>query len=319
MKILVGLILSITFMLANESMNSLYDNVILKDSRQTLADIKQLTKDVQDDNFGKIEQDFVALVKSWKSVEAFYILGDLDDDYLDTPRYLDMYHQGNEDIKTQLDLILKSDEDIKVALYKNSHKTINALEYLLYTKDLHNKRVKDTVLIITKKMQQNFQDIHDGYIKVKSDFMKDEKKENFVIVNSLGENSYKIKEWRVGNPAGLSKKYRGKPDNRRGEYFQSKNSITAIKAIIDTHLRILDKQEYKNYGTLAKSYGVQDSIDGAISNLKDARKYASQIQNDDFSDAKKLYDSLAKVHYIYNITLIDRLRVTSKILDADGD
>ncbi len=319
MKILLGLLLSMTFIFANESLNSLYENVILKDSKQTIIDIKKLTNSIKSDNIETAKKDFVALIKSWKSVEAFYILGDLDDDFLDTPRYLDMYHQGNEDIKAQLDLIIKSDEDLKIALYKNSHKTINALEYILYKKDLKNKRVKDIALIITKKMQENFQDILDGYIKVKKSFVEDEPKANYVTVNSLIENSYKLNEWRIGNSAGLSKKYLGKADNRRAEYYISKNSITAIEAIIDTHLRILDTQKYKNYGTLARSYGANKAIDDAIAHLKDAKRYASQIKNDNFAEATNLYNSLKKLFYIYNITLIEKLQVTSKILDADGD
>jgi len=319
MKILLGLLLSITFVFANESLNSLYENIILKDSKQTLVDIKKLTADIKNDNFDKVKKDFVALVKSWKSVEAFYILGDLDDNYLDTPRYLDMYHQGNEDIKAQLDLILKSDEDLKVALYKNSHKTINALEYILFTKDLKMKRTKEIALIITKKIQQNLQEIQDGYLKVKSILIEDEKLANYVIVNSLIENSYKLKEWRIGDTAGLSKKYLGKPDNRRAEYYLSQNSIIAIKAIIDAHLRILDKQEYENYGSLARTYGASDAIDEAVKHLKDAKFYALKIKNDDFNKSKDMYESLKKLYFIYYITLIDKLQVTSKILDADGD
>lgn len=319
MKILFGLILSLTFVFANESLNSLYDNVILKDSKQTLVDIKKLTDSIKNDNINEAKKGFSKLVKSWKSVEAFYILGDLDEDYLDTPRYLDMYHQGNEDIKAQLDLILKSDEALKLALFKNSHKTINALEYILFTKDLKIKRTKNVALKITKKMQQYFQEIFDGYVKNKEKFIKDEKLANYVIVNSLIENSYKLKEWRIGDTAGLSKKYLNKANNKRAEFFISKNSIPAIVAIIDTHLKVLDKQNFKNYGSLAKSYGASTSIDEAISHLKDAKNYALKKQNDDLSNSSNLYASLKKLYYIYYINLIEKLQVTSKILDADGD
>ena len=57
------------------------------------------------------QDNFKNLVKSWKSVQGFYILGDLDDNYIDTPRYIDIFHEGNEDIKKQLDLILSTSEE----------------------------------------------------------------------------------------------------------------------------------------------------------------------------------------------------------------
>ena len=33
-----------------------------------------------------------------------------------------------------------------------------------------------------------------------------------------------LKEWRVGDIAGFTKKYEDNPDNKRAEYFLSKNS-----------------------------------------------------------------------------------------------
>ena len=135
-KLVISCILFATALFANESLNSIYENVILKNSKNAIESIQIIKKDIEQNQNSKVKKDFSDFVKSWKSVEASYILGDLDDSYLDTPRYIDTFHQGNEDIKKQLDLIIQEKEDLSISLYKNSHKTINALEYILFTKDL---------------------------------------------------------------------------------------------------------------------------------------------------------------------------------------
>lgn len=312
MKIILVLGVFVGSLFANGYLESIYENIALKSTKDAIKSVKVLQKNVKKENFTNV-------VKSWKRVEAFYILADLNDDYIDIPRYIDIFHHGNEDIKIQLDKIVADKEDLSISLYKNSHKGINALEYILFTKDLNNKRVKDIIQIITSNMIINLEDIYNGYVESKDEFLKDMRKANAIMLNSLIENSYKLKEWRIGDAAGLSRKYKGKPDNRRAEYFISKNSKVAIESIIDTHLDVLDEREFKNYGSLIKSYGVTDEINDAIKYLKDSKNNLSLVQNDDFSKAKPLFKSAKKLHITYYITLIGKLKVTAKVLDADGD
>jgi len=330
-KILLGMVFVLSTIFANttnttkkqnESLNSIYENIILKNSKKSIVDIKRLQNHILANETNKAKEEFVNLVKSWKSVQAFYILGDLDDNYLDTPRYIDIFHEGNEDIKKQLDLILTTDEDLKIAHFKNSQKTINALEYMLFTKDLKTKRVKDIVLRITNKLTLNLQDIYDGYVDNKAKFLKDEIASNAIMLNSLIENSYKIKEWRVGDPSGLSRKFRGKKDNRNAEYYISKNSIVAVRSILNTHLMVLGSQRYKNFGDMIKSYKVKKELNNAVKYINISLENTKLIINDDFENTKNtkpLYKSLKKLHMTYYISLIGKLKITAKILDADGD
>jgi hypothetical protein len=318
-KLMIGMLFFTTIVFANESLNSIYENVILKNSQNAIEAIQIIKEDIQTNKNDKVKKDFSKLVISWKSVDAFYILGDLDDTYLDTPRYIDIFHQGNEDITKQLDLIISKKEDLSIGLYKNSHKTINALEYIIFTKDLGNSRVKNIALIIVDKIEENLQEIYDGYVEVKDKFAKNELAANAMMLNSLIENSYKLKEWRVGDPAGLSRKFEGQVSNDKGEYYISKNSIVAIKAILETHLMILEDQQFKNFGTMIKSYKVNEELNDAIKYLKEALVHTEDIQNDDFGNAKLLYEDLKKLHSTYYISLIGKLKVTAKILDADGD
>ncbi len=319
MRIVLVLGLFFNLLLANEHLQSIYENIVLKNSSSAVQSAEKLQDDLKNDRFENLGADFKELVRSWKSVQSFYILGDFDEGYLDTPRYIDTFHHGNEDIKVQLDRILKGSEDLSITLYKNSHKTINALEYILFTKDMKKQRVKDVALIIIKTIKQNLQDIYEGYKAVQNDFVNDEQKANAAMLNSLIENSYKLKEWRIGDPSGLSRKYKGEPDNERGEYFLSKNSALAIKAVLDTHLDILDNKDYKNFGSLVRSYDINDELNEAVGYLKESLSNLEYIKNDDFANAKSLYRAVRKLHGTYYITLIGKLKVTAKVLDADGD
>ncbi|MDQ7060790.1 MAG: hypothetical protein Q9M43_06500 [Sulfurimonas sp.] len=148
--ILLMLVLLST-LFANESLESIYEHILIKNTQKAILASTQMQSDIKSDKLEMLANDFAKLVQTFKTIESFYILGDLDDNYLDTPRYMDTFHQGNEDIKVQLDLILNSDEDLSVSLYKNSHKTINALEYILFKKDLKKQRVKKNSINYYKK------------------------------------------------------------------------------------------------------------------------------------------------------------------------
>jgi len=318
-KVIFSFLFLVNILSANENLNSIYKNIILHDSQNASAVAKQLKTDLNKDEFVLAKKAFSNLVHAVKSVEAFYILGDLNDEYIDIPRYIDTFHQMKEDIRPQLDLIIQDKEDLSVALYKNSHKTINALEYILFTKDLKNPRVKAMAIMMISTIERNLNEIHDGYVEEEKAFVSDEQKANAMMLNALIESSYKLKEWRVGDPAGLSRKFRGKPDNRRAEYYLSKNSVVAIQAILNTHLKVLDRQDFKNFGSMIRSYHVENELNDTVIDLKNALAESGKIKNDDFSNAEALYESLTKLHTSYFISLIGKLKITSKIIDSDGD
>ena len=319
MKYILGMLMLLNTLFANENLHSIYENIILKNVTNAQKVAKTLASSIKEEEVLTSQNDFREFVQAWKSVEAFYILGDLDDNYLDSPRYIDTFHEGNEDIKEQLDLIINTQESLTIALYKNSHKTINALEYVLFAKDIKKARVNAIALIIIDTIQNNLEEIYQGYKESQKLFESDEQKANSMMLNSLIESSYKLKEWRVGDPAGLSRKYKGELDNEKGEYFLSQSSLLAIEAILQTHLKLLSKQKFPNFGTMIDSYGVKDELQNSIEYLNVALRESQSIQNDDFSKAKPLYKSLKKLHVTYYISLIGKLKITSKILDADGD
>lgn len=319
MRVLIVAMLFFTSSFANEYLNAIYENILLKNTQEAIEATKSLEKSIAVTEQAQAKEQFVTLIKRWKSVQNFYVLGDLDSSYIDTPRYIDIYHHGNEDITVQLKRVIQSSEALSISLFKHSYKSINALEYILYEHDLNQKRVKDIALIITETIREYLNDIKQGYQEHKEAFLENEQKANAMMLNALIESSYKLKEWRIGDPAGLSRKYDGDPDSRRGEYFLSKNSDEAVAAIINTHLQVLDKQDFKNYGSLIRSYGIQKQLDASVEHLKEAKKKLHLIKDEDFSNAKALFNELNRLHISYYITLIGELKITAKVLDADGD
>lgn len=300
-------------------LENLYDNVLLIDSKKALEDIKSLDKEITSKNNHGIKLAFKELIKSWKSVEAFYLLGDINEEYIDTPRLMDIFHNGNEDITKQLDLALDSNDDTKIALFKNSLKSINALEYLLFTKDINNHRVFSFSKTIIKRLTTHFENIHNGYINNKSKFLSNIKKANSLAINKLIQSSYKLKEWRVGDVAGLTKKYKNKGSNIRAEYYLSKNSVIAIEAILNTYKRILHNQNFDDYGDYLFSMTDGKEMTKLINSLDKSLQIVSKISDNDLKNQKKLYDEINIIHTILFIDMIEDLQINAKILDADGD
>lgn len=299
--------------------NSIYTNVVLKNANKALDDIKTLETAIKQKDEKQAKKEFSDFVSSWKSVQNFYILGDLDDEYIDTPRYIDIFHEMNEDITSQLDLILESKDKVEDLIYKNSHKSINAVEYLLYSKDIKNERVNKALSIATKALEYHLIDIVDGYKQYKDSFAKDTQVANAMIINALIESSYKLKEWRIGDIAGFTKKYKDNPDSRRAEYFLSKNSKNAIVSILETYKEVMNSPKYEDYGDYFKNVIKSEQLDFALISIDKAYKLAKEIKGDDITKTKKLYKAMKKLHLAFYIYLIDDLKITAKILDADGD
>ncbi len=328
MKILQVLLLSIFLNLSifaddklenTQVLKNLYDNVILNSVNNTLSQLKNIEEALIAKDTKKVQNDFMYLVRGWKSVETFYILGDLNDEYIDTPRYIDIFHNGNEDITQQLDRAIKSTDEIKVVLFKNSLKSINALEYVLFAKDIKDSRVNSIALKIVSKIKSLVEDIKEEYKNSEPYFLGDVKKANSITINTIVQNTYKLKEWRIGEVLGLTKKYEGNPDNKRAEYYLSKNSANSIEAILTTLKNIFNNDKYEDYG----DYLLKLTDEKQVKRLRDAIDKSilltKKIKNDDFSNSKELYEEVSKIHVILFLEIIEELSINAKILEADGD
>ncbi len=321
MKKITILTLALLSFAANALNQDFFDQVIIYNVDKSIDSAKRIDNSIKQGDIKQSKALFTQLVVGWKAVETTYVLGDLNEDFLDTPRYIDIFHGNNENIHTQLDLIIKTGDDLKYALYKNSHKSINALEYLLFTQDLTNDRVQKMAQIMANSIHNYLIKIKAAYQNYGARFIKDEQFASAILLNTFVANAYALKEWRIGDAAGMSKKYRSKPSANRAEYALSQNSVSAILSILQTYKQAIDSPSYKNFGNVAKQFGAAKEIKQTIDYLNQAIKQAKTMQEADLASDKgrQLYQITSKLMQSYYLSLMDKLGFVSKVLDADGD
>ena len=265
------------------------------------------------------EKNFTNFVKSWKKVEALYFAGDLNEDYLDTPRYIDVFNNLKEDLNSQMSRVISSNDEVKTALFKNSFKTINALEYVLFNDKDISKREKELSVAIIDSIISHLEGIKQAYKEYLLAKPKDEKWENALVINTLIASSYRLKEWRIGNASGNSSKFKNDAKNERAEYFLSQNSFAAIDAILDAHKEIVLKNKYYDFASFAMNKGASIELLNVIEKIEEMKNELKTLEKDDFTKANNLFVMAKDLHNAYYISLIGQLSIVGKILDADGD
>ncbi len=298
---------------ANDSVFvSIVKNVSIKDTQETIKNAELLKEELS-------KQNFTQLIKSWKKVEALYFAGDMDEDYIDTPRYIDVFHNLNEDLNEQMQRVIDSKDEVNIALFKNSFKTINALEYVLFNDEVISKREKELAIVILDSIISKLEDINEVYKNYVNNSNKSKKWENSLLMNTLIASTYRLKEWRIAEVAGISSKYKNNPDSKRDEYNLSKNSLEAIKAILDAHKKVMSKQNFKNFYSVSNSFEITKQISDIQIYFKNIDNEIVKIKNDDLTKANELYKQVINLHNAYYFSLLEQLSITSKIVDADGD
>ena len=311
-KVLFFILLFSTIVFANERiLVNTIKNISIPNVEKAINDAKVLQKDVN-------AQNFTNFLKSWKKVEALYFAGDIDESYADTPRYIDVFNNLKEDLNSQLKRAIESKDEPKVALFKNSFKSINALEYVLFNDKDISKREKELSLVILDSIISKLEEIKNVYTNYLVS-PKDEKWENALIINTLIGSSYRLKEWRIGNASGNSSKFKNDAKNERAEYFLSQNSFAAIDAILDAHNQIVKKNPYYDFAAFAMDKGAAIQLLVVIDKIKEMQDELKVLPKDDFTKANKLFNSAKDLHNAYYVSLIEQLSITGKILDADGD
>lgn len=285
----------------------------------SIVDVNEAIKNAQNLEKSFSQDDFTKLIQSWKEVETLYFGGDIDENYIDTPRYIDVFHNLKEDLSAQMQRVIESNDEPNIALFKNSFKTINALEYILYNDKEITQREKDLAKVVIANIISHLNDIKEVYTNYLNGQQKEEAWENAVVLNTLIASTYKLKEWRIGDPAGFTAKYKNDLDNTRGEYFLSQNSFNAIKAIVNAHDEVVGDKSYYNFASMAKQSEAKNEIKEVHVALEEIKTALSKIRKDDFKDAQELYKAASDLHNAYYLSLTTQLSVTAKILDADGD
>lgn len=294
--------------------------------------------DLTREDIEELHNGFLTIISEWKSVEAGYIAAEYESAMIDIPQYFDYYHTGNVDIAADIDAALNKTGEIETALFKNSSKSITALEYLLFGK---NASLDELLLLMQANDKRRIQALHVvlDYLETKAaaiaDFYRNDTKftadlaeASNAMVNTLIDSAYKLKEWRIGEPAGIALKYIDDPDPSRLEYAKSRLSLEAIKAILETHREIMGEHSHANFGSFASENGAEDvvsqirvQIDKALALLAAFDTPLEEAITTTTVDPKmeQLYASVKELQRLYYESLIQALSLTAEIIEADGD
>lgn len=270
---------------------------------------------------------FVTLMSAWKKTEAVYIAGTLDSAMIDLPGEVDYFHVGNEDYREQLDTIFAGSGTLETQLFRNSNKSINALEYTLFGSD-HNAtaqlarmtaRRAAASVIMAAALQEKMETIA-AFYAADATLVADGVDSVEALLNQLIDSAYGLKEWRVGDPAGLTVSYLDQPDASRLEYVDSHRSLDAVRAILEAHAAVMEE------GLLAISVLGNASVEGleVQADIADALAAAdafdaSLAEQLDSDESAALYAALKTLFDDYYVSLINALQLSTDILDADGD
>ncbi|MFA7570740.1 MAG: imelysin family protein [Sulfurimonadaceae bacterium] len=323
-KIIFVLLTFLTALFASENaQENILNKVLIVNTQKAIQSSLELEKSLGKKPLSQeeIQKKFSRLLFDWKKVEALYIAGELDNDYLDTPRYIDVFHNLKENLHEQMQRVRQSRDEVSVALFKHSFKTINALEYMLYSSDTLIARDIEISKAIVQNIQKQLKEILEVYQTKGNNFTSNEVFANGLIMNTLVQSIYKLKEWRVADVAGLSLKYKNNPNANRAEYFLSQNSTVAIEAILLAHQEVLDSKTFFDFGDKYERDLKNNDIKKTRELLKNALSKLEKIPQDDLSsnEAQAFYESVNEIYNHYFFTLIQDLKITAKILDADGD
>ena len=172
-KIVLSVLLLVSSLLAEEKvMKSILNDVLLHNVQTASKHAKILFEDLQTKKEVSIlKSDFKNLVISWKKVETFYLAAEFNEDSIDTPRYIDVFHNLKENLSVQIQRVIDSKDSLDIEMYKHSFKTINALEYALYT-DGFNERRYELSKIIVQNIINRLHEINEVYIHDNKKFLK---------------------------------------------------------------------------------------------------------------------------------------------------
>jgi hypothetical protein len=302
---------------------NILQHVLIKNAQTALNTTQVLLNELNQEAYDekRLKELFTKLVYDWKKVQSFYVAAELDSSVIDTPRYVDIFNNLKENLDNQMQRVRQSKDDLSIAMFKNSYKTINALEYIFYSNKTISPKDVNIAKVIVNNIQKRTQTILQTYKTKANTFLQDEVYANGVVMNALVDSIYALKEFRIANVAGLSQKYKNEPDNRRSEYYLSAQSVYAIKSILQVHQSVLDAKAYFDFGDEYHALLKNDDIKQIRKLINEALVKVDEIQNDDLTSKKavELYKIVDKIYANYSFSLIKDLQITAKILDADGD
>lgn len=263
------------------------------------------------------------LFRLWKRVEAFYIADSYDNVYIDTPTLMDPFHVGNIDIPERLEQIFAGTSALSGQLYQSATRSVVALEYTLYgdqeALDVNmTQRRADAAAIMINYLIGHIDDITDFHASSTA-FVSTGEDSVGIVINQLIDSIYKLREWRIGDPAGYTVKYQNDPDPIRLEYYASQKSLENIREILQAQLAVFTS----GLTAIASENSAASEAQACVSLLQDAitqtGNFSTALESDPASAASlELYNIAYTIQTSYT-ALINALNFQQDIIEADGD
>ena len=297
-------------------------------TRESLAGLReQVESHLQVSDPAKLRaarDDFAEFVGYWRALEAVYVAGALQDEFIDHPGIIDHFHQGHVGIEKTMAPIWNTDKKLTSVMFKSSSKSINAIEYLLFIDKPETERRWQALLLAINHVERWLLEIHDFYSN-SSDFTAGEVESLEKLINVLVNSSYRLSHWRLGEPAGLVGKYKNKPDPERLEYYRSGLSMPAVVVILETHAEVFDiglesgyfSQQGRAEG-LEEIVFVREKIQIALDLAKRQAALAQpdQVESTEFQELFEACNALYKAYYFL---LVKAMGLRGRFVDAEAD
>ena len=301
---------------------AIYDNVLQANAKTAVESCAAMERALTSDASAR-RAAFIQLTGDWAKVRSTYILGGYDMDAMDYPIMVDYFHMGKEDIHVALERAVNEPGEPSHLLYKNSYKSLTALDDMLFSGEWSAHR-QALAGYITHTVCKRIQRIDEGYTEYRDDYLADPDKALSLLINASIENVYKTRDWRIAQVSGLTKQTLGKylPQNMQYPVAGADASWNAVGRVIDAQAELLSADYAPNLATLAQEKGADASFSAlqqALSETRTAYNAVPVANAFDMQNVIPVYQGLQDMQKLFYRQVVGALGVTAKIVDADGD
>jgi hypothetical protein len=300
---------------------AIYDNVIQSNADNAVKFCINVQNSLESTSSNVRQQAFVQLAEGWGRVQATYILGNYNMNAMDYPLMVDYFHSGNEDIHESVTRLLNREKEASVALYKNSYKTMGALDSVMFSGTWSERR-KQFSKVIAANICKRFTQISDGYKDSRSEFLADKDKALSLVVNAEIEHIYKTRDWRIAQISGLTKANLGITKPEHQQYPYSKASWSFIGGILEANSQLLSEDQQPNVATISYSKSNNDGlveVQAALQATLTAYKNTPVDHNFNLNDMIPVFQGLLDIQKAFYRQLVNSLGISANLIDADGD
>ena len=300
---------------------SIYDNVLQHNADNAVNYCTNLKSALDSDSADVRHQAFVQLAEGWGRVQASYILGDYNMNAMDYPLMVDYFHSGNEDIHESIERLVGRDTKASTALYKNSYKTMGAIDSVMFSGEWSERR-KEFAEIMVANVCKRFTQISDGYKANRDAFLFDVERGLSLVVNAEIEHIYKTRDWRIAQVSGLTKADPGPAKPEHQQYPYSQASWAFIGGILETNKQLLAENMQPNIATIAhEKQGMEGVkiVQAALQTSLLAYQNTPIDHNFNAADMTPVVKGLSDLQKAFYTHLVSQIGVSANLIDADGD